>query len=114
MYINLLSKTSVITKPVALSGPKLVTLIEYKTSMPFKTEPLTLELLTMLRFTVGVTVRYSEEVLPNQSPVLFSLRENTSASLYISPVPFNITTISKVIVSPLAKVPIFHILIFGS
>ncbi|KZX15151.1 hypothetical protein MBCUR_03120 [Methanobrevibacter curvatus] len=77
MYINLLSNLSVITKPVALSGPKLVTLIVYKTSMPFKTDPLTLDFLLILKFTVGVTVRYSEEVLPDQSPVLFSLSEDT-------------------------------------
>ncbi|KZX15334.1 hypothetical protein MBCUR_02700 [Methanobrevibacter curvatus] len=105
MYINLLSKTSVITKPVALSGPKLVTLIVYKTNIPFKTDPDTLEDLTTLIFTVGTTV-----ILVVLSgvlllfPVLFSVTLVTFAIFTILPVPFKRTRISKTILSPLAKV----------
>ncbi|KZX15163.1 hypothetical protein MBCUR_03100 [Methanobrevibacter curvatus] len=105
MYINLVSNLSVITKPVALSGPKLVTLIVYKTSTPFKTLPLTLEVLTTLMFTVGTTV-----ILVVLSgvllllPVLFSVTLVRLATFTILPVPFKRTRISKTILSPLAKV----------
>ncbi|KZX14229.1 hypothetical protein MBCUR_05950 [Methanobrevibacter curvatus] len=109
MYINLLSNLSVITKPVALSGPKLVTLIVYKTNAPFKTEPETLDVLTTLRFTVGTTVRLV--VLSGVLlllPVLFSLTPVTFATFTILPVPFKRTRISKTILSPLAKLPILQ------
>ncbi|KZX15320.1 hypothetical protein MBCUR_02710 [Methanobrevibacter curvatus] len=109
MYINLLSKTSVITKPVALSGPKLVTLIEYKTNIPFKTLPLTLEDLTTLIFTVGTTVMLVElSGVLLLLPVLFSLTLVTFAIFTILPVPLSFTTMSKTILSPLAKVSIFQ------
>ncbi|KZX14415.1 hypothetical protein MBCUR_04960 [Methanobrevibacter curvatus] len=109
MYINLLSKASVITKPVALSGPKLVTLIVYKTSMPFKTDPDTLDDLTTLRFTVVTTViLVSLSGLLLLLPVLFSVTLVTLAIFTILPVPFKRTRISKTILSPLAKLPIFQ------
>ncbi|KZX15162.1 hypothetical protein MBCUR_03090 [Methanobrevibacter curvatus] len=109
MYINLLSNLSVITKPVAPSGPKLVTLIVYKTNAPFKTDPDTLDDLTILIFTVGTTViLVSLSILLLLLPVLFSVTSVRLATFTILPIPFKRTRISKTILSPLAKLPIFQ------
>ncbi|KZX15161.1 hypothetical protein MBCUR_03080 [Methanobrevibacter curvatus] len=97
------------SKPVAPSGPKLVTLIVYKTNTPFKTDPDTLDVFTTLIFTVGTTVRLV--VLSGVlllSPVLFSLTPVTLPTFTTLPIQFKRTRISKTILSPLAKTPIYH------
>ncbi|KZX10603.1 hypothetical protein MBCUR_17300 [Methanobrevibacter curvatus] len=107
--INLVSKTSVIFTLVAVSGPKLVTLIVYSTKAPFKTTPDTLTVLTTVKLIAGRTLIVSMLLILSPMLEIFVLLMVTLFSMY--PVPMAFTIKEIIYDSPGAKLVIVQLIV---